>query len=276
MRIVTISRQVGSLGDEIAALAAEKMDIEFVGRTGLHELAQSCDPEYKDACEVYETEHGLGFFERLFFDRPSYTSLFEALTYEQAARGNVLIVGRGAEVVLRDVPEVFRARIVAPVSVRVERVMQRTASSLEEAEEFVRKYDAERKSLMRTVFRVDLDDWALYDLILNTAHYTVESAADIIVEAAGKMTRDRGREDLKEWFRDLALAKRIETLVRKRLTSAVAQDVHVTAEPGGAITLSGRIAEPSQKIKVEKLVRDHPGVTKVTNDLKVTQLSFGL
>lgn len=276
MRIVTISRQLGSLGDEIAALVAKKMALEFIGRTDLHELAQSCDPEYKDACEVYETQHGLGFFERLFFDRPSYTSLFEALTYEQAARGNVLIVGRGAQVVLRDIPEVFRARIVAPVPVRIERVMQRTASSREEAAEFVRKYDDERKSLMRTIFKVNLDDWALYDGILNTAHYSVESAADIIVEAASTMTRDRSRDDLKEHFKDLALAKRIETLIRKKLTSAVAQNVHVAAEPGGVITISGRIAEPKQKARVEMLAGEYPGVTKVINDLKVTQLSFGL
>ena len=276
MRIVTISRQVGSLGDEIALVTAEKMGLEFVGRTGLHELAQSCDPEYKDACELYETEHGLGFFERLFFDRPSYTSLFEALTYEQAARGNVLIVGRGAQVVLRDIPEVFRARLVAPIPERIERVMKRTASSREEAEEFVRKYDTERKSLMRTVFKADLDDWSLYDLILNTGHYSVEAAADVIVEAAGKMTRERGREDLKEWFTSQALAKRIEALVRKKLTSAVAQNVYVSADSGGVITISGRIAEPGQKERVDKLAKDYPGVTKVINELKVTQLSFGL
>ena len=61
MRIVTMSRQVGSLGNEIATLTAKKMDLELIERTSLHELAQSCDPEYKDACEVYESEHGLGF-----------------------------------------------------------------------------------------------------------------------------------------------------------------------------------------------------------------------
>jgi cytidylate kinase len=276
MKIVTISRQVGSLGDEIAAVTAEKMGLELVGRTGLHELAQSCDPEYKDACELYETEHGLGFFERLFFDRPSYTSLFEALTYEQAAKGNVLIVGRGAQVVLCGVPEVFRARLVAPIAARIERVMKRTASSREEAEEFVRKYDTERKSLMRTVFKEDLDDWSLYDLILNTGHYSVEAAADVIVEAAGKMTRERGRDDLKEWFTSLALAKRIEALVRKKLTSAVAQNVYVSADSGGVITISGRIAEPRQKERADKLAKEYPGVTKVVNELKVTQLSFGL
>src|SRR4030042_3181462 len=100
MNIITVSRLVGSYGDEIAAKVAEKMGLELFDRNGLHELAMTCDPEYRDACVMYEREHGPGFFERLFFDRPSYKSLFEALIFEQAGRGNVVIVGRGAQVVL--------------------------------------------------------------------------------------------------------------------------------------------------------------------------------
>jgi hypothetical protein len=96
MNIITISRLVGSYGDEIAAKVAEKMGLEFIGRTGLHELAMSCDPEYSEACTLYETEHGPSFFERLFFDRLHTRVFFEALTFEQASRGNVVMVGRGA------------------------------------------------------------------------------------------------------------------------------------------------------------------------------------
>lgn len=75
---------------------------------------------------------------------------------------------------------------------------------------------------------------------------------------------------------DSASAKRIETLIRKRLTSAVAQNVSVAAEPGGVITLARRIAEPQQKAGEEKPASEYPGVTRVTNNFEVTRLSFGL
>jgi cytidylate kinase len=125
MPIITVSRQEGSYGDVIAAILARNMGLELITREKVHEVAQSCDPEYSEACVDYESEHGPGFFERIFFDKTSYTSLFQALTYEQASKGNVIILGRGAQMVLQKIPSVFKLRVVAPTRLRVERVKAR-------------------------------------------------------------------------------------------------------------------------------------------------------
>jgi cytidylate kinase len=249
MNIITISRLVGSYGDEIAAKVAEKMGLEFIGRTGLHELAMSCDPEYSEACTLYETEHGPSFFERLFFDRPSHKSLFEALTFEQASRGNVVMVGRGAQIVLHDLPGVFCVGVIASLEIRVQRIMEKLAISREEAYYYVDKYDGERINLIKTVFEKDPTDLLLYNLLINTDHYSAESKA---------------------------LAKRIEALIRKKLTSAVARHVEISGAPGGVIYISGHLAEKADKASAEKIAAEYPGVTKVQNDLKVTELSFGV
>jgi len=274
MNILTVSRLVGSYGDEIAANVAQRMGLEFVGRNGLHELAMTCDPEYSDACGLYETEHGPGFFERLFFDRPSQRSLFEALTFEQAGRGNVVIVGRGAQVVLHDLPGVFCVHVVAPREIRIERVEQRLACSREEAEHYLDKYDRERANIIKAVFERDPDDWSLYDLVLNTTHFTPDTATDVIVQAMGGMNKVADQEEVKDRFRSLALAKRVEALVRKKLTSVVARNVEITGEPGGIIRITGRIGEKADKAKLEKIAAEHPGVTKVESDLKVTEITY--
>ena len=71
MHIVTISRLVGAYGDVIAAIVARRMGLDLIGREELHETAQSCDPEYRDACSLYEKEHGPGFLSVSFLiDRP--------------------------------------------------------------------------------------------------------------------------------------------------------------------------------------------------------------
>ena len=49
MAVVTISRQTGSKGDEIAALLAKKLNHELIDDEKIHSLAESCDDEYKDA-----------------------------------------------------------------------------------------------------------------------------------------------------------------------------------------------------------------------------------
>ncbi|MFH0823962.1 MAG: cytidylate kinase family protein [Pseudomonadota bacterium] len=276
MQILTVSRLVGSYGDEIAAKVAERMGLEFVGRNGLHELAITCDPEYSDACGLYETEHGPGFFERLFFDRPSYKSLFEALTFEQASRGNVVIVGRGAQVVLHDQPGVFCVHVVAPRDIRIERVEKRLACPREEAEHYLDKYDGERANVIKAVFGRDPNDWSLYDLVFNTAHFTPDSATDVVLQAMTGMIRVPDQEGVGERFKRLGVAKRIETLVRKKLTSAVARNVEIVPEPGGVMRLTGRIREKADKERVEKIATEYPGVTKVENDLMVTEITFGV
>jgi Cytidylate kinase-like family/BON domain len=276
MNIVTFSRLVGSYGDEIAANVAEKMGLEFVGRNGLHELALSCDLEYKDACVLYETEHGPGFFERLFFDGPAHRSTFEALAFEQASRGNVVMVGRGAQIVLHNVPGVFSVGIVAPSETRVTRIMQRDNLSREGAEDFVERYDRELERLIRAVFDTDPMKWSLYDLMINTAHFTLERAVDVVVCAIEKRDRLPDEESGRETLKSMALAKRVEALIRKKLTSAVARNVEVSGEPGGTVRISGRIREKADKAKVEKIAAAYPGVTRVENDVKVTELSFGV
>ena len=275
MRIVTISRLLGAYGDIIAPIVARRMGLSLIGRDQLHELAQGCDPEFTDICSIYETEHGPHFFERIFFDRPSYTSVFEALTFEQASRGNVVIVGRGAQIILREVPGVARVRIVAPKDIRVKRIMERLNFSREEAEDYAHKYDHERENLVRSIFQSDPQDWSLYDVIVNTERYSAGDAAQLVIEAVEKIEKVPDEEALKENLRNRALAKRIEALIRKVLTSAVARYVMVKVEPGGLVKLSGRIREKTNKEKAEELASQFPGIAKVESDLKVMELSFG-
>ncbi|MCX5872353.1 MAG: cytidylate kinase family protein [Deltaproteobacteria bacterium] len=275
MRIVTISRLVGSYADVIAATVARRMGLELVGRDQVHNMAQSCDSEYSRACSLYETEHGPGFFERIFFDRPSYTSLFESLTYEKASQGDVIIVGRGAQVILKDIPGVFSCRVVAPFSIRVERVMERYRFDRDEAEDFVRKYDHERESLIRSIFRSDPNEWSLYDVIINTAHYSSGDASDVVIEAIEKIQKSYDDDKLKEKLKNMSIAKRIETTIRRKLSSSVARNLEIKMERGGVVTISGKIGDRRDRDKAEKIAGQYPGVTQVINELKVTEIAFG-
>jgi Cytidylate kinase-like family/BON domain len=274
MNIITISRLVGAYGDVISAIVARRMGLDLIGREELHEMALSCDPEYRETCAIYEKEHGPGFFERLFFDRPSYYSLFEALTYDLAARGNIVLVGRGSQIVLRDVPGVFTARIVAPISIRISRIMGRYNFTREEAGNFIQKYDHERDNLMRTIFHKNINDWGLYDIIINTAHFTAAAASEIVIDAVDEIQKVPDPIALKEKLTNMAMAKRIETQVRRKLNSPAAQELEIAAESGGLIRLTGRVRSEQDKEAMEKIAAEYPGVTKVENELIVTEFPY--
>ncbi|MEW6531994.1 MAG: cytidylate kinase family protein [Thermodesulfobacteriota bacterium] len=269
MPVVVISRQVGSYGDEIAKMVAADMGLELIGRDGLHKMALNCEVEYRDACKAYEREHGPGFFERIFFDRPPYFSLFESMAFEQASRGNVVIIGRGAQIVLWGFPGVFSARVVAPFETRVARMQERFGISSARAEDYVKTYDRERRSLLQSIFMVDLDDWELYNVIFNTHRYTARGAATALVEAVKQMPPGPAGESMPERFQALALAKRVETAVKSKLTSVEARNIRVEAEPGGILKITGVVTAKRDKEKVEETASKCPGVTKVENELVV-------
>ncbi len=276
MRIVTISREVGSLGDVIASIVARQSALELITRSKVHELAQTCDPQFSEACSIYETEHGPGFFERIFFDRPAYTSLFEALTFEEASRGNAVILGRGSQIVLRDFPGVFKVRVVAPLKLRIERIAERYNYSREEAEAVVKKYDHHRKNLTRAIFDHDPDDWALYDLIINTSQLSASAASAATVEAVTGLEPVPNPEEMEQRLKNMALAKRIESLIRRKISSVGPRDVGVSATSEGTVTIEGSARTKQDRESASKIARDYPGVTSVENNIKVVELQFGL
>lgn len=275
MFIVTVSRQLGSLGDVIAAIVAREMGYRLIGPDQVHERANSCSPEYRDACTVYDREKGPGFWERFFFDTPTYTALFKSLTYEFASQGRVVIVGRGSQLVLKDVPGVFGLRVVAPIPTRVSRVAERFGVSRESAAHMVRTHDRERRSLMQSVFHDDMEDWSLYDLVINTQHYGADGAAEVAVKAAQNMVVEPEPEDLLARLDAMAKAKTLEMIIKKRLTSAVAWKIEVEGDPGGRMILTGQVREEKQKAKAGDIAREFPGVTAVDNELRITQFPFG-
>ncbi len=272
MAILTISRKVGSLGDEIARQAAKQLGIRVIGGEDIHRLALQCDQELADACRSFETEMPAGFFERIFFRDPAGASLFASLIYQEASLGDVVILGRGSQIVLGGQPKVLRVRIVAPFRVRVERVAQRKGISLDEASEYVRRYDRQRRSLIESIFQVDLSDWSLYDIVLNTAELAPKLVVDVICTAAKEMGPIT--DEQKAAFADLALAKQVEALIKKKVPTFPAREVEVQNQGQGRLVLTGAVLDKEAVKRAAKIAEAHPGVKSVENQLMSTDLTF--
>lgn len=272
MAVVTISRQVGSFGDEIAEMVARRLHHRLIERDQFQQLAGERDPEFEAAVSSRAARFDPRFYERFFFENPGYTCLFESLIYELASLGQVVIVGRGAQVVLRDIPGVFKARIVAPLEVRVKRVMTDKGVSLEEASGFVSRYDHQRRAIIQSIYHKDLTDWYLYDMILNTAFFGPEAGAEILSDAVMRMEAAAEEETLREELARMAFAKRVESAIKKRLPVSPSRQLDVCASRGGHITLSGYVPESSEREEAEQIARGLQGVTAVLNELKVTML----
>ncbi|MBW1714187.1 MAG: cytidylate kinase family protein, partial [Deltaproteobacteria bacterium] len=190
-----------------------------------------------------------------------------------ASQGEVIILGRGAQIVLRDVRQVYRIRVVAPTHLRVLHMRQVHGMSTDEAVEFVRVHDQRRRSLIRQVFDHDLKDWGLYDMVLNTAHLDVQAGVEIIKTAIRENKRLQPTKEASQVLLDLALGKRVEAKIRHEVLPT--QEVEVLGESGGKVILTGSLAAKEDRQLAEKVAQNYPGVTSVVNNIKASILTFG-
>lgn len=97
-----------------------------------------------------------------------------------AQMGNVILVGRGASVVTRDLDNVFHVRLVGSVAKRIERVQQVYELDRPAAIEFINRKDKGRRRYLKEHYHEDIDDPLLYHLIINTDRIRPEDAARLI------------------------------------------------------------------------------------------------
>jgi cytidylate kinase len=116
--------------------------------------------------------------ERRYID--TITGVIEAL----AQSGNVVLLGRGSPIILRDRSDSLHVLTTAPQDLRVRRVALRDEMPLEGATRRVHDSDRGRVAFHRKFFKVDADDPSLFDLVIHTGRLPYEVAADLVVKAA--------------------------------------------------------------------------------------------
>ena len=106
---------------------------------------------------------------------------------ELARSGNVVIIGRGSCMILKDVPDAFHVAMVEPLEQRIRRIMKTEHVDAKEAEEHIDDMEKARISYYRKFFKVHPDDPSLYHMVLNLGALDVKAAAEIVARAAEKV-----------------------------------------------------------------------------------------
>lgn len=97
--------------------------------------------------------------------------------------GRVIFAGRAANLITRGVPSGLHIRLVAPKEVRADRVAAMLNCTHAAAIAHLERNDLARRRYVRTHFEQDIDDPRLYDLVINTAHFTPAATARLVVGA---------------------------------------------------------------------------------------------
>jgi cytidylate kinase len=225
MKVITISRQFGSLGDEIASRLCEILNYRYFDKFLVMQAAHEAGLSEQEAVDYSEEHYKMqNFFERVFSGPRTLAELRVwkedaqglrkpqalALTEETAldlvqkaihhahALGRVVIVGRGGQVLLQNEPDVLHVRVEAPLETRIMRVkewhpFETRVDIRRQAQSLIEARDAASAAYLERFYHVRWDDPSLYHLILNTGKLTAEQGADMLAYLTHEFTPELER-----------------------------------------------------------------------------------
>ncbi|MBI5960950.1 MAG: cytidylate kinase-like family protein [Chloroflexi bacterium] len=211
MAVITLSREVGSGGEEIARRVCDVLRYRYFDKELMIEaaadlgLAQDHVVDYSE--DRYEVQN---FFARLFrsgprpiktvpgphtdaagnvtpsaatIDEGRYVELIKSAIQAAYSVGDVVILGRGGQAILQDKSNVLHVRVVAPLGSRLERLHRVEKISLDEAQQKIGRQDRATAEYLARFFGIRWDDATLYHLVINTGKLGIEGSVQLIVDA---------------------------------------------------------------------------------------------
>jgi cytidylate kinase len=263
MAVIAMTREMGSLGKDVAAGLADQLGLTVVHHELVeHHLAERLGVKESTVHRYLEGEASL--LERWKIDKEKLSRYTAEEILELARNGNVVIRGWGAVAVLRGVPHVLRVRVCAPMPSR-ERVMAERLGlkSPSEATSEILQNDAAHARIMRGFFGVNWEDPQLYHIVLNTGSVPVDACVSIV-----RLLAERPEFQETEETRSVLADKLVESRVHAALGDAFTTSVTIGVVKG-KVTLTGTTMGPIGN--VEELVRAIPGVTEVENRIVVVR-----
>ncbi|MGA3104934.1 MAG: cytidylate kinase-like family protein [Terriglobales bacterium] len=185
IKIVTIEREYGSGGGEIAQLLAKKLGWKLWDQLLTEEIARLADCP-KSVVEGREEktdplhyrlfksflrgsyEGSLNAHKLKLVDSECILKFTEQVVQSAAKTGNSVIVGRGSQQFLKKRQDALRVFLYAPREDKVRRLLARGKSE-QEAEQLVDTVDRERVAFIQKYFHVEWPDRVVYHTMINTA-----------------------------------------------------------------------------------------------------------
>ncbi len=222
MSVITLTGHLGSMGT-IAVRVAREMEFDLADRELMMEAAAALGWSEEDVEAFDERTSGLGgrltqllrgFIERagranvdpmmtsvglevvlgrtygdtaapdMKADDERYIDTLSELIMAFAERGNIVIVGRGAQALLREREDTLHVRIACPQEERIRRIAERDAMALDDASDRVRDSDRQREAWHAKYFDIDYREPYHYHLVVNSGRLSDPLASELIVEAA--------------------------------------------------------------------------------------------
>jgi cytidylate kinase len=273
MSIVTISRGTFSGGEALAQCLTKKTGLPAVGVEVIKEAATLYGISESEISQ--QLKQGPNVWERLLGEkRHLYLIALQSAMAERAAKGDFIYHGLAGHFLLHGVPNVFKVRLVAPLSYRIKNEMAKKNITAEVAKQYIEKVDERRKQWTKFFYHVDWTDPFLYDMVINLENLSLDTACGMIMYALSQPEFQSSPEK-KKVVENFALSCQIKAKIAlNERTKGIGLDVEVkdgnVRIQGKLYTTVGMFATGLRQSEAEiiTIVKSVPGVKDVKVDLQ--------
>lgn len=202
IRLVAISASYGAGGSKVGSALAERLGVPFVDRAIPMAVAERLDVDYEEAAAHDTTFRPGSWIERVLsafaggetgvpaplpadtVTSEDFRRATEEALLRQAAKGEGVILGRGAAIVLRDDPGVLRVRLDGPAERRIEQAMRLGGVDRDTATRALHQLDRVHADYVSHFYGVQIDDPSNYHLTLDSTAIPFGTCVELILQTA--------------------------------------------------------------------------------------------
>ena len=265
MPLIAMTREMGSLGKDVAAGLAARLNRKVVYHEIIEPIANKMRLRKSHVERFLEGKSGI--WERLTTDRTSLSIFTADETFRFLRDDSTAVIrGWGAVHLLKDIPHVIRVRVSAPLETRVARMMERLATDNRgTVESEIQLSEEAHTAITKRHFGVNWKDSENYDLVLSTERLSVD---ECIEEVEGMMKRPRFQEtpESRRMVENLGVEWSVRAALRRDPRTT---DTAITVEcSDGVVRLQGVVDTGDEVLAAGEVAATAEAVRSVDNQLK--------
>ncbi|GMO47197.1 MAG: cytidylate kinase family protein [Termitinemataceae bacterium] len=265
MAIITISRELAALGDEIASELAKHLNYRFIGKKMVEDRIKSYGID-REKLQKYD-ERKPSFFASLSGDRDDYLHYLKSAVLSEAEGGDCIFIGRGACAIFNEVPGVIQIYLISSMETRIARVKSYFHCDEKQAMQVISQSDQNRIGFHKYFFDMDWKDPGNYQITLNTSHITPHTCAKIIEEIINNTIKPETNDLLKQRLKDMAAAQSIVHHVLYEKNIAI--NFLEVSVSGAKVILFGVAASPPIAEAAVSAAKEMPLINEVSSEIQI-------
>ncbi|ABC78276.1 cytidylate kinase family protein [Syntrophus aciditrophicus] len=264
MYFITLSRQLGTKGTEIAKLVAKELHYDFYDTEAIEKKAGEMG--FLDDIRKVDDKPPSPLKQLFSWQTETCLEHLYTVIYDLSRYGNAVVLGRGGNMLFRPIPHALHVRVIASHEKRVQNLLEKVYRR-ETAVMIMEKSDQERSSFIRFAFNRDWGDPELYDMVLNMDNMTVRSAADTILRAARLRESQCPSRDGMSPLNLMELTAKVKAALANAGFPSNYASPFVNAP--GKVRLTGIVHDPREKLAAEMTALKVEGVESVENRIQI-------